>query len=234
MQNYDGDPAYRQRRAGRHWLPSLLLLVMVAALLGGCLRPANSGSSARDTIAAFAKSNGLRVSDYPESMVALLERNPETRDFVLNYPMEYGKRHKIDLSEYENSKTIPLFMQWDKRWGYIDYGSDVAALTGCGPVCLAMVGYYLTGDGETFRPDNVIAFALENGYCVPGSGTSWTLISQGGEDLGLDVTELPLDKGRILRNLEVDNPIICVMGPVCSRQQGIISYLPVQKMERSP
>ena len=31
--------------------------------------------------------------------------------------------------------------------------------------------------------------------------------------MGLDVTELPLDKNRIIRNLQVGNPIICVMGP---------------------
>ncbi len=27
------------------------------------------------------------------------------------------------------------------------------------------------------------------------------------------MTEIPLDEGRIIRNLEVGNPIICVMGP---------------------
>ena len=38
------------------------------------------------------------------------------------------------------------------------------------------------------------AFASDNGYYVPGSGSSWTLISEGGVKLGFDVKELPLDE----------------------------------------
>lgn len=169
-------------------------------------------TNAELTVWTYATENGIRYSDYPQSLIDLLERNPETREFVLEYPLRYSKRTEIDLSEYENTDTVPLFLQWDQRWGYIQYGSDVAGITGCGPVCLAMAGYYLTKD-EAMSPDNMIRFALKNGYCVPGNGTSWTLISEGGEKLGLDVTEIPLDENRILQNLEAGNPIICVMGP---------------------
>ena len=35
-------------------------------------------------IAAFAQEHGLSLSDYPEELRALLERNPETEDFVLH------------------------------------------------------------------------------------------------------------------------------------------------------
>ena len=59
----------------------------------------------------------------------------------------------------------------------------------------------------------MIRFASQNGYYVSGSGSSWTLISEGAAKLGFDVTEIPLDKNRILSNLEVGNPIICAMGP---------------------
>ena len=31
--------------------------------------------------------------------------------------------------------------------------------------------------------------------------------------LGLDVIEIPLDVDRIIRNLEVGNPVVCIMGP---------------------
>ena len=54
---------------------------------------------------------------------------------------------------------------------------------------------------------------MDNGYSVKGNGSAWTLISEGGQKLGLDVIEIPLDRDRVFRNLEVDNPIICVMGP---------------------
>ena len=48
-------------------------------------------------------------------------------------------------------------------------------------------------------------------YDSKGNGSSWTLISEGGVKLGLDVTEIPLVKKRVMSNLEVDNPIICSM-----------------------
>ena len=43
--------------------------------------------------------------------------------------------------------------------------------------------------------------------------TSWTLISQGAEDLGLTVTELPLVKKKITNALEEGCPVILALGP---------------------
>lgn len=158
----------------------------------------------------YAASHGLDYEDYPESLIELLERNPETEAFVLEYPTY--QQEDYDLAEYQDCVTVPLFLQWDQRWGYTVYGSDVMGITGCGPTCLAMAGFYLTGD-DCFAPDVVAEFAEANGYYEPGHGSSWTLISEGGEELGLDVTEIPLDRDRIDANLDVGNPIICAMGP---------------------
>ena len=158
----------------------------------------------------YAHSHGLSVSDYPQSFVELLERNPEAEQFVLEYPNH--KEGKPDLTQYDRSKGVPLFMQWDPQWGYEEYGSDAIGITGCGPTCLAMVGYYLTGD-SWFAPDQVAQFAEKNGYYIEGSGSAWALISEGGRKLGMDVTEIPLDQDRIMTNLQCDNPIICVVGP---------------------
>lgn len=171
-----------------------------------------SHTQAELTVKAYADAHGLRYSDYPEILIELLERNPETETFVLEYPLKKDTPSEIDLSEYESCETVPLFLQWDQRWGYIPYGSSVAGLTGCGPVCLSMAAYYLTGD-PSMSPDAVLEFALRNGYCVPGDGTSWTLISEGGKKLGLDVTEIPLVESRVFSNLVAGNPIICVVGP---------------------
>lgn len=161
-------------------------------------------------VKAFAEEHGIFYSAYPESLIELLERNPETESFVLNYP--FRDELTPEPFEYDLSQGVPLMMQWDPRWGYLKYGSDLVAVTGCGPVCLAMAGYYVTGD-EALSPDKMVAFAAENGYYSPGNGSSWTLISEGGVKLGLDVTEIPLVKKRITDNLEVGNPIICAMGP---------------------
>lgn len=168
-------------------------------------------SEAEQKISAYAANIGFGLEDYPQELVDLLARNPETQTFVLEYPIAKDTLWDGDLSSYP-SGTVPLLMQWDSRWGYRQYGDGLAGLTACGPVCLSMAAYYLTGDAA-LTPVYMMEFAEENGYCVPGDGTSWTLISEGGEILGLDVTEIPLDEERIFRNLEAGNPIICAMGP---------------------
>ena len=169
----------------------------------------DTATEAEKTVKTFADENGIPYRSYPKSLIELLDRNPETEEFVLNYP--FREKTDYDLSGCDRS-TVPLFLQWDSRWGYEKYGSDMMAITGCGPTCLAMVGYYLTGDAK-FDPAAVAAFAEENGYYVEGSGSSWTLISEGGPQLGLDVVEIPLDENRMKEALEHGNPIILAMGP---------------------
>ena len=116
------------------------------------------------------------------------------------------------MSEHLGSDTVPLFFQWDERWGNTIYGSDVMEVTGCGPTCLSMVLVHLLQDA-TYTPRYVADFAEDNEYYAKGSGSKWALISEGGEILGLDITELPLDENRMKKNLELGNPVICIMGP---------------------
>lgn len=205
---------------GRKTALLLIFCVIFTLLASGCsvlwepaptANPELLNTPEGQRIDAFARENGFAFTDYPESLVRLLIKNPETEDFVLEYPMKHSLTPSVDISHYSTDR-VPLFLQWDPQWGYLPYGSDLAGLTACGPVCLSMAAYYLTGD-PNMSPDRIIEFSINNGYCVPGDGTSWTLISEGGELLGLDVTEIPLDKERVFRNLEVRNPIICIMGP---------------------
>lgn len=160
----------------------------------------------------YAQKNGISFNAYPQSLIELLAKNNETMDFVLSYPAEHNEKHKVDLSEYKKTQGVPLFMQWDKRWGYIEYGSDVAGLTACGPTCLSMCAYYFTRDNK-MSPDKIIEFSKKNGYCIKGSGSSWSLISEGGKKLGFDVVEIPLVEKRMADNLKAGNLIICIMGP---------------------
>jgi hypothetical protein len=190
---------------------AVVVLLCIAAVVVDCFLFPLSDTQAGQKIRDYAEDHGHSYLDYPKSLIELLERNPETEQFVLEYPSAKDASYSIDLSGYSRN-SVPLFLQWDQRWGYIQYGSDVAGLTGCGPVCLSMAAYYLTGN-SAYSPDKMLKFASENGYYVEGSGSSWTLISEGGVKLGFDVTELPLDENRIRTNLEAGVPVICVMGP---------------------
>lgn len=196
---------------------TLLLLVAVGLFATGKLEDIyrdisfywTERSETELKVKKYAEEHGISYSEYPQSLIELLERNPETEDFVLSYP--FRDAVEVGAFEPELSEGVPLFMQWDKRWGYTKYGSDVAGITGCGPTCLAMAGCYVTGDCDTFRPDKMYEFSSNNGYYASGYGTSWTLISEGAVKLGLDVTELPLVEKRMVDNLEAGNPIICSM-----------------------
>ena len=195
----------------------ILLLVAVLIYLGitvsrDWLFYLQDPSEAEQRIYAYAKENGLRYGEFPQSLIELLERNPETEEFVLKYPKLKNQFETLDPADYENMDSVPLFLQWDTRWGYLPYGSNVAGLTGCGPLCLSMVAYYLTGDID-YAPDKILEFAADNGYYAKGFGSSWTLISEGGPKLGFEVTELPLVEKRIYDNLDAGIPVICVMGP---------------------
>lgn len=166
-------------------------------------------SQQEQEIKAYAEEKGISYGEYPYDIIDLYERNPETKDFVLNYP--FREDMDADLTAYEAGETVPLFLQWDPVWGYEDYGSACIAITGCGPTCLAMVGYYLTGDSN-MTPDQIAKFAERSGYYEAGYGSSWTLISEGTEKLGLTATELPLVKKKMTDALEAGNPIILAMG----------------------
>lgn len=165
-----------------------------------------------NTLEVFAAEHNLQRSDWPDELLEAVEKNPELENFVLNYPLQKENRPEINLDEYRDTDTVPLLFQWDQRWGYTQYAGGPMGLTGCGPTCLSMVSIYLL-DNPDYTPRYIAEFSKEHGYSVSGNGSAWALISEGGETLGLDVTEIPLDENRIIQNLEVGNPIICVMGP---------------------
>lgn len=167
---------------------------------------------AEEELKEYAKLNGRKLSEWPDELILLLSRNPETRDFVYYYPDREEFLKSSDISAELASDEVPLFLQWDMRWGYKKYGSSVAGVTGCGPICLSMAAVHLLKDPK-YSPDKIIDFALENGYCSKGSGSEWSLISEGGEKLGLSVTELPLSESKIKTALKNGHPVILIMGP---------------------
>ena len=165
-------------------------------------------SDAARLVHGYAEERGIPYGSYPKDLIGLLETNPETEEFVLNYPF----RTEREITLAFDRDTVPLFLQWDRNWGYETYGSSYLAVTGCGPTCLAMVGYYLTGD-INMTPHQIAKFAQRNGYYEKGYGSSWTLISEGSSKLGLTATELPLVKSKIVKALEEGAPVILAMGP---------------------
>ncbi len=153
------------------------------------------------------------LSLYPKELLELASKKVKGIDFVVDYPNynpDSNKRISIK-QDYQRGK-IPLFLQWDKRWGYEKYGSNFIEINGCGPTSLAMVAVGLTGNTD-INPKVVAEFSSENGYLVDGVGSSWTLMTEGAKHFGLNGTEVPLIKSEILNILRRGQPIIASMGP---------------------
>lgn len=221
----------KRRRRRRKALTRQLLLVLIVlgcvlGVVASCRQRGKNEQAADDPMESVAQpaeqpedTENDRASyiaahktEYPQSLLELLERNPETVDFVYDYPEEGRKQHEIDLSGEVTQGDIPLFLQWDERWGYQEYGSDMLAITGCGPTCLSMVYCGLTGKTDK-NPLEMARFSEEQGYYSDGIGTSWTLMSQGAIQLGLNVQEIPLTAQLIIDQLNAGHPVICTMGP---------------------
>lgn len=154
----------------------------------------------------------LEAQNYPASLISLVERYPETTQFVLDYKKNADKHDVIDLSSEVTPDKIPHFLQWDERWGYETYGDDFLAVTGCGPTCLSMVTCGLRGDLR-WNPYEVACMAQSQGYYVDGVGSAWDLMDSGARNLGLEVHNLSLSSEQIKETLSSGLPIICTVGP---------------------
>lgn len=150
--------------------------------------------------------------EYPEELLEMLEKNPETYDFVTGYPERESYQGKeINLTEEVKEGEVPLFLQWDRRWGYDSYGEEMIATAGCGPTCMSMAYVYLTGD-TGMNPREMSEFANNNGYYTQ-AGTSWSFFTDGASQLGLSGAEIGLDEARMKSALDSGNVIICSMRP---------------------
>lgn len=148
----------------------------------------------------------------PDSLIEFEQKYPEATDFVENYHKYKNKSFDLDVSHEVRKDNIPLFIQWDKRWGYKTYGSNFLGVNGCGPTSLPMVICGLTGKA-TWNPYKVAQFSQKQGYYIRGQGTSWDLMTAGAKKLGLTSTEGTINNDYIRQNLTSSTPMICSMLP---------------------
>ena len=101
----------------------------------------------------------------PDSLIEFEQKYPEATDFVENYHKYKNKSFDLDVSHEVRKDNIPLFIQWDKRWGYKTYGSNFLGVNGCGPTSLSMVICGLTGKAK-WNPYKVEQFTQKKGYYI--------------------------------------------------------------------
>lgn len=153
-----------------------------------------------------------KLEECPEELQELLEKYPETYDYVMGYSQrDKYKGKRIDLTEDVEEGEVPLLLQWDKRWGYDNYGDKLIGAAGCGPTCMSMAYIYLTGDTEK-NPREMAEFANENGYNTE-AGTKWDFFTEGATILGLEGSEMSVTEDGMKAALDYGNVIICSMKP---------------------
>lgn len=190
----------QKRKARRRWAWGRTWIILIAGFL--CM--AGMGAYVIHRIQ-------IRNS-IPESLRELKEKYPQTAEFVDSYPEKKDELFSTDISGEVIPGTIPLFLQWDERWGYRSYGNNFFGVNGCGPTCLSMVVCGLTGD-TYWNPYAVGVFSEQSGYYVPGEGTAWDLMTVGASALGLSAEWGEVSADYIVNQLWGGHPIICSMYP---------------------
>lgn len=151
-------------------------------------------------------------SYYPDKLLEALANNPEMADFVSRW-QGLQKSAQGGLTDSEIEQDFPLFLQWDPRWGYVEYGDESCiGLAGCGPACLSMALYYLTGD-ESITPDKVGEYSMENGCYISGTGTAWVLMEAMPREYGINVRQPEVSESEMKTALDNGAVIILSMGP---------------------
>jgi hypothetical protein len=152
------------------------------------------------------------IDSYPDTLIDLVARNHETVDFVYSYKdrEKYNNRKlSADInSSYYVDGDVPLFLQWDRRWGYRTYGKEMIGLSGCGPTSLAMVIRHFDSD-STVNPYDVAKYSQDNGYVSADNFTSWKLFETGLSKYGLESQDVIPVEAKMKKALD-DNKILIV------------------------
>lgn len=144
----------------------------------------------------------------PDILLQYLAINPELKDYTLSYPALISVVFDGDFEVEITPGEVPLYLQYDERWGYADYSEDILALRGAGPTALSMACTYLLSDGSK-NPIMIADYATDKGYLDENGKTHWTLMTEGAKSLGLKSTEIDVKKEEMIDALEDGKLLIC-------------------------
>lgn len=152
------------------------------------------------------------ISEYPESLIKLSANRPRSLNFVRGYIENKNKFDKIDSRPEESFKLnrkFPLYILWDKRWGYKEY-EDIYCVLGCGPTTAAMI---INGYGGNVNPLAIMDEMREKKYYIENVGTSWEGIRKILESHGIKSEDLPTVEKKYKNHLDTGNAILINVAP---------------------
>lgn len=120
---------------------------------------------------------------------------------------------EFPLSLESNTGLFTYYNQTDPTWAQELYGPSDPILThGCGPTVLAMlVSSYTT---TSINPPQAAAWAYQNGFCIPGEGSTHSIIEGGTSAFGLSAVSITQRTPEaILQALDEGKVVVALMGP---------------------
>lgn len=136
----------------------------------------------------------------------LTGNDPDTIEFV------YNKNHKFtDFNFYKGEsvklkRKTPYYLQWDNRWAYDNLYPTNIGISGCGPTSLSMIISRLTNN--LIYPNEM---AQKASKFMNDGGMDWAFIDHIAKEYNLKVTDINLDKDKMIKALE-DGPLLISVG----------------------
>lgn len=136
----------------------------------------------------------------------LTGNDPDTIEFV------YNKNHKFtDFNFYKGEsvklkRKTPYYLQWDNRWAYDNLYPTNIGISGCGPTSLSMIISRLTN--TLIYPNEM---AQKASKFMNDGGMDWAFIDHISKEYNLKVTDINLDKDKMIKALE-DGPLLISVG----------------------
>ena len=138
--------------------------------------------------------------------------DPTAEDKLLKAPVAPGYSFAFSTPRSQwQAGTMPHIYQIDPAWSELPYAGGTIRQNACGPTCLTMVYIYKTGHTD-MTPVDMCALS-EAGNYAPTGATEWSFMTSGAWQLGLNGTELHIDRSSITQALCSGAPIIASVRP---------------------
>ena len=162
------------------------------------------------------------ADDIHPSLLKLAGNNYTAVNFVAK-TIDPTVINEYSYTEKANSSKVPLYLQWDKRWGYEKYGYGIIGFTGCGPTSCAMAMSYLKND-PSITPAKIAEESDRNGFSS-SEGTSWGFYPYIARKYGLKAVQMDENYNVIKENVKKGNPILISVRPGDFTQTGHVMVI---------
>lgn len=137
---------------------------------------------------------------------------PDAEFKLIDAPVEPGITFAFSTPRSQwRAGEVPHIYQMDPLWAEKPYAGGTIRKNACGPTCLDMVYVYKTGKTD-MTPVEMCALAEQGDY-APTGATEWSFMLYGAASLGLDATQLQIDRDDLESSLKAGDIVIASVRP---------------------